>query len=294
MTNSFDITEKKLLHDYHSAFYKLFHVPLDWVGPNLKTFTICGKEHCNPLCLRIMASEQGAELCAELERETMLQVKKTGKPVVHQCHAGFYDVTIPIFSENQHLGNLCIGQCLLKNFTRQELGKIRRQLHFLDISESELKHYYRSTRKFTHEEMEGLISLVKMIGEYICDSYGQIQFMESINRTDPVRTAELYMQKHYTRKLTISQIARSVGLSKSYFLHKFTAQIGISPILYLNHYRVEKAAELLKNTSLTVNEIAGLCGFGSTAMMIRHFSRIKKNTPENYRQLSQTFAERTD
>ncbi len=280
---NFDITEKKLLHDYHAAFYKLFHVPLDWVGPNMRTFTICGKEHCNPLCLRIMASQQGARLCAELGKQSFETAKNTRKPVIHQCHAGFYDVTIPIFSGDQYVGSLCIGQYRGKRVNRKELEKVREQLHFLNISSGELEEYYRQAHRFSREEMEGLISLVQMIGEYLCDSYGRIQFMESVNRTDPVRAAELYIQKHYTKKLTIASIARSIGLSKSYFQHKFTDQTGMSPIHYLNKYRVERAAELLKNTDLTVGEIAMICGFGSVTMLFRHFSKIKSMTPKEFR-----------
>lgn len=279
----FNITEKKLLHNYHSAFYKLFHVPLDWVGPDLHTFTICGKEHCNPLCLRILASKEGAKLCAELEKQSVETAKKTGKPVVTRCHAGFYDATIPIFSGDNYIGSLCIGQYLGKKVSRSELEKIRQQLDFLDISIEELENCYRQTRKFSKEEMEGMTELVQMIAEYICDSYGRIQFMESVNRTDPIHAAELYMQKHYAKKLTVSSIARSIGLSKSYFQHKFTEQNGVSPIQYLNDYRVERAAELLKNTDLTMSEIAVICGFGSVAMFIRHFTRVKSVTPTTFR-----------
>lgn len=283
MNIPFDITEKKLLHNYHSAFYKLFHVPLDWVGPNMRTFTICGKEHCNPLCLRIMASEQGAKLCAELEKVTLEKVKETKKPVIQQCHAGFYDVTIPIFTGSQYVGSLCIGQCLQKMPTPKELEKIRQRLHFLQISTAELEKCFRVTHKFTREEMEGLIEIVQMIGEYICDTYGRIQFLESVKGTDPIRTAELYMQKHFAKKLTVASIARSVGLSKSYFLHRFAAQTGLSPIQYLNLYRVEKAAELLSSTTLTVSEIAMICGFGSVTMFIRHFKKSKGISPQSYR-----------
>ena len=59
-----DLVRKKLLHNYHDAFYKLFRLPLDYIAPDNKTFTICGKAHCNALCARIMESEQGSSCCA--------------------------------------------------------------------------------------------------------------------------------------------------------------------------------------------------------------------------------------
>ena len=154
---------------------------------------------------------------------------------------------------------------------------------FLNISMKEIRNYYRHTRKFTSEEMSGMIELVQMIGEYICDSYGRIQFMESMRGTDPIRAAELFIQKHYAKPLTVFAISRAVGLSKSYFLHCFSSQTGLSPIQYLNRFRTEQAAELLSKSVLTIQEIATACGFGSVSMFIRHFKKNKGLSPQNYR-----------
>ena len=42
---SFEISDKALLYKYHDAFYKIFHLPLDWIPPDNRTFTVCGKAH---------------------------------------------------------------------------------------------------------------------------------------------------------------------------------------------------------------------------------------------------------
>ena len=114
-----DLVRKKLLHNYHDAFYKLFHLPLDFMAPDNKTFTICGKSHCNALCARIMESEQGSNLCAALVPRRVAEAKRTGKPVIKACHAGFYDALIPIFVENEYMGSLCVGQFLKEKPERE-------------------------------------------------------------------------------------------------------------------------------------------------------------------------------
>ncbi len=283
MANDNGIAEKKLLHDYHAAFYKLFHLPLDWLKPDDRAFTVCGKEHCNALCARIMEAPTGARKCAALAHARVTEAKRTGEPVLNRCHAGFYDALIPIFTHGEYVGSLCIGQFLTKTPDDADLVQIQQELDFLNLDLAELREYCRKTRVLTPDELEGLIALVRMLGEYICESYDRMRFLDSISRTDPVKAAEKYIQLHYSKILTVGGIARSVGMSPSYFLHKFSEQTGLSPIAYLNSFRVEKACELLKNSSLDIAEIARSCGFRSVPHFNRMFRQLKARTPREYR-----------
>ncbi|MBO4630726.1 MAG: PocR ligand-binding domain-containing protein [Lentisphaeria bacterium] len=287
MEHEINIAEKKFLHDYHSAIYKLIHVPLDWIGLNHKNFTICSMEHCNPLCAKLMEYAEGAQLCTDLKENSLYQAKKQKQPIIYQCHAGFYDAVIPIFSDDRYLGSLCVGQFLLKKPRESELKKIRKTLSFCNFEPGELEKYLNGTRIFTEAEMEGLIKLVQILETFIRDYSDRINFLESMNRIDSIYAAELFIQKHYAQSLTVDMIARAVGISKSHFLHKFSNQTGISPIAYLNQYRVEKASELLKDSNLTIGEISGYCGFGSLDMFIRHFRKFYGKTPLEYRKEKQ-------
>ena len=278
-----DLVRKKLLHNYHDAFYKLFHLPLDFMAPDNKTFTICGKSHCNALCARIMESEQGSNLCAALVPRRVAEAKRTGKPVIKACHAGFYDALIPIFVENEYMGSLCVGQFLKEKPEREKLESIRKELDFLDLSIEELEEYCARTRVLTEEETEGLIELVQMLGEYICETYPKLRFFESMRSSDPIHLAEQYIKRHYAKNLSVDGIARSVGMSKSYFLHKFTEQTGTSPIAYLNSYRILQAAEMLKSTNIPISEIAYNCGFHTLSHFNKQFQKQFNQSPRTYR-----------
>ena len=283
MTQTGDITGKKLLHNYHEAFYKLFHLPLDFLAPDNRAFTICGKSHCNALCTKIMENETGAALCATLLRQRVAEGKRTGLPVVNRCHAGFFDALIPIFADGDYMGSLCIGQFLRRRPDEAALAAIREELAFLEFEPGELENYYRNTRVMNEEEVEGLVELVQMLGEYICESHTRLRFLESMRSSDPIRTAEQYIQHHYAKHLTVDGIARSVGMSKSYFIHKFTEQNGTSPIAYLNSFRVTQAAEMLSVTDMPVSEIAYHCGFQSLSHFNRQFRKVFGGSPRRFR-----------
>ncbi len=54
---------------------------------------------------------------------------------------------------------------------------------------------------------------------------------------------------------------------------------------YIEQRRMEKAKQLLGETSLTVNEIALQTGFTNSAVLIRTFKKINGITPGQYRQV---------
>ena len=92
-----------------------------------------------------------------------------------------------------------------------------------------------------------------------------------------------FMQAHYKRELTVSQIAASASISKSECLRCFRAVIGVTPIQYLRQFRVQKAAELLAGTALKISDLGAPCGFQETSYFIKTFRELMGRTPAAYR-----------
>ena len=274
-----DLSKKKLLHLYHSAFFKLCHIPLDWIQPDDKTFSVCGQDHCNPLCFKIMSSIEGSKMCARQTRQRLQETRNTGKPLMNRCHAGFYDLVLPIFDHGEYLGALCAGQFRLSKCSGKEVDEIAENLSFLNITPDEIAAYHKNTRRFTREEAEGLQELLQLIADFICDSYGKSKFFASITNSSQVEKVESYIKTHYTQELTIGKLARITGMSASYMIHQFTSENGISPMQYLATYRVVQAIELLRKSKLDVYEIALAVGFRNVCSFNRAFRKITGVTP---------------
>ena len=273
------LQEKTLLYKYHQVFYKIFKLPLDWMPPDNQTFTICGKAHCNALCTRIMESDIGAKCCQELEKKRVETASATGQPVIDCCHAGFCDVTIPIIIDGLYHGSLCCGQYLSKLPSGNALRKLEKKLAFLELKKGELGKYYQKSRILTKDEEEGMIELMKLIAASIKNEYGRWLFLENIRQSDPITQATQYIQRHFARALTVEGLARSVGMSKSYFIHRFSQQTGYSPIEYLNRYRISQCEAMLRKSTMNVSQIAYICGFSNITFFNRLFRRYVGTTP---------------
>lgn len=101
--------------------------------------------------------------------------------------------------------------------------------------------------------------------------------------SEDIKQCIRYMEENYAEKITLSEIADLVHMTPNYFCSYFKKVTGLPPFTQLNHIRIKRASELLKQTEMTVNEIAEACGFNNVNYFIRKFKEIKECTPAVYR-----------
>ena len=98
-----------------------------------------------------------------------------------------------------------------------------------------------------------------------------------------VRKAMAYVQQNYQKTLTRQDLARHVGMSDDYLTYCFRQELGMTPIAYLNRYRVTQAKGLLKGTGKTITEIALDVGFSDSGYFSRVFRKEVGLSPDAYR-----------
>ena len=94
-----------------------------------------------------------------------------------------------------------------------------------------------------------------------------------------INEMETNSQKHYT----LEELAKKANMCISGFTKKFRILTGMSPNEYLISLRIEKAQQLLLNSSTPVYEIAEECGFYDINYFIKVFTKYKNITPAKYR-----------
>ncbi len=100
--------------------------------------------------------------------------------------------------------------------------------------------------------------------------------------SDAARAAR-YLADNYHKSLTIKETARHVGLSENYLCRIFSASYGMPPRSYLLKLRMEKAAEMLTTTDLTIKSIAISVGYPSQLAFSEMFRRYHGISPSAYR-----------
>jgi AraC family transcriptional activator FtrA len=116
---------------------------------------------------------------------------------------------------------------------------------------------------------------------------GQAQFVE---RAVPVpheraRLGPLLdrMRQEPQGDFSIAALAKAAGMSSRTFLRRFEAATGTTPARWLLGERLARARDLLEDSTLTIEKIAEVCGFGTPATLRHHFRQRFSTTPAAYR-----------
>lgn len=98
-----------------------------------------------------------------------------------------------------------------------------------------------------------------------------------------VRQAMAYLHEHYAEPISRRDLANHLGLSDDYLTYCFRREVGMTPISYLNRYRVNRAKVLLRESEKSVTEIAMDVGFSDSSYFARVFRRQVGVSPDVYR-----------
>lgn len=91
------------------------------------------------------------------------------------------------------------------------------------------------------------------------------------------------MRQHIDQPLGVSDLARRVNLSRSRLTHLFRAEVGCSPARYLREIRLDRARQLIEESSLSVKEIMARVGFNDPSHFTRDFTRRHGASPRRFR-----------
>ena len=83
---------------------------------------------------------------------------------------------------------------------------------------------------------------------------------------------------------TVESLSEFASMSRSAFAEKFTAAFGRSPMSLVHHVRMQRAAQLLQQPSLSIDEVAGRVGFSSRSHFSRAFKKHCGTAPAKFRQ----------
>ncbi len=119
-----------------------------------------------------------------------------------------------------------------------------------------------------------LIGHLYLFLDYLTRSSSARQLIQTGKQQDfYVREALSFIEQNFQNDISVEDIASFCNLNRSYFGKIFRDAVGKTPQEFLISYRMGKAAELLKLTSLSIGNISSAVGYPSQL----HFSRAFKN-----------------
>lgn len=102
--------------------------------------------------------------------------------------------------------------------------------------------------------------------------------------SDLVAKAVESIHKNLNRPLSVAQLSKELGVSRSHLIRQFKKGTQMTPLRYLNQARVEKAKELLQYTTFNVSEVSLQVGFKSIFHFSKVFRQLSGRNPSEFKQ----------
>ena len=129
-----------------------------------------------------------------------------------------------------------------------------------------------------------LIGHLYLFLDYLIQSAHSTQLLSNNKMSDYyIKEAINYIEQNFQNNITIEDVASVCGINRSYLGKIFKKNTGQSPQEFLMNYRMVKAAELLKLTSLSIADIGSAIGYENQLHFSRAFKNIYGVSPREWR-----------
>lgn len=105
------------------------------------------------------------------------------------------------------------------------------------------------------------------------------------NRMVYFRDVTNYMNENIHQSLSIEALAEVACMQPTYFIRRFKAAFGSTPIVHFNKLKIYKAMTLLSSTDHSLQKIAAEVGVGDAAYFSRMFKKHCDISPTEYRRM---------
>lgn len=245
-------------HSYNIYFYKHIDYALHF--------------HKNYEIIYIM---KGKAICSVNNRTKTLEAGDFAFCLSNEVHSiksiGEATIWIGVFSED-----------FIHEFKKYQSGKTGSNFSF------------RCSESFMNYLMENLIKeepsdifVIKSCLYALCSEYlRQIPLTEKKDKQTAIMENVVdYIENHYKKPLSLSDLAEALGYEYCYFSKIFNRMFSMSFNNYINTYRFNEACEMLTCTNMPITEVSYESGFQSIRSFNNTFKRLAGVSPSEYKKM---------
>ena len=234
------------------------------------------------LCSRLRQIDPSVtERCYASDMAARRACDRTGEPYAFVCPFGLYEILAPIRKGGVTRGYLFLGKSLPATGGAEErLRDALSAFPALSRDEGEIERLIDQLPRHTAEEYRAIVTALTVFADSVAD---RTDFVGRV--TSPLAPRILrYLRSHYGDTVTLSSLSLYFHCSTVTLTESFREEYGCTVMQTLEQIRMERAAELLKETEATVGEIAGLCGYPDAGYFSKRFRKRFGCSPLSWRE----------
>lgn len=127
------------------------------------------------------------------------------------------------------------------------------------------------------EKVIEIFSQLKKYNEYIfCEDYTSSEYK--------LKQALNYIKENFKKSITLKEVADYMNYSTTYFSKSFKKHVGVNFNKYITQIRINEAKILLKDSNMSVNDLAFNLGYNEPNYFCKVFKKKEGITPSEYRE----------
>ena len=243
------------------------------------------EREANPVCRLIRATPEGLRRCDACDRQHHSHAATSGQAQLYTCHAGFWDIVVPVAGLGNHATLISSGQLLREPKSPAGFLQLQQRLSWLKVSDRHLRAAYERTVYLPRKQIASLMRLLELFARQLCESAKRIRDLKAqLERAEIRRGREFVESRFRDPTLGLKDAARYAGLAPAHFSHVFRRATGIRFTRFVQARRVAEAKKQLTHTQASITEICFECGFSSLTHFNRVFRAFEHHSPRQYRQ----------
>lgn len=229
-------------------------------------------------CTRIQGTPEGLARCNACDEMAARNVGARTPYSIYRCHAGLYDILLPIGQGSEVIAYLCFGQMLDASVTPAEQWQATLETLGWCQNTAELAEAFQKLPLLDRNTIESYARILSA-----CIPYIQNDGLVQLSHVSELQRLKAFIDRNYHQRLSLDEIAVKLNVSKTK-LCSIAAAGGTTVMRMFAEKRIAVARVLLITTDLSISAVAERVGISDYNYFTKVFKSIQGTTPRHYRQ----------
>ena len=159
---------------------------------------------------------------------------------------------------------------------------------YINIDATKYYHLFKNLVRLSESDCDPSSDIYKayvieLLYYLIEDASSNINLNNQHNKFSLIDSCISFFKENYAEKITLQDLSNHLNYTPNYIQSRFKKIMGVTPLEYLEDYRLNKAKKQLVLTNNKILQIAVDNGFTSESYFIKRFRQKYNVTPKEYR-----------
>ena len=232
-------------------------------------------------CAHMRKNPDFLKKCLKSDVSALKKCRDSKEVYIYKCHAGLTEASVPIIENDKVIGYMMFGQVLGSKDKSEITASVEAVLGVNNIPD-EIEEKIKKIKYRSNRRIHAAAKILDSITEYV-----RLKGLVELSKKGIIESIESFINEHINEPLPVERLCREFCISRTK-LYKLMSEYysgGISS--FIRHRRLEKAKQLIKNTDMSIAEIAYAVGFSDYNYFLRCFKNEYKISTKKFRKFIQ-------